>query len=597
MTTGARYVSENSGQSSYTFWISSSRSCGSLMGQVPGDASRTELSNTIIVQNDLTIQEIWDVARTISCDWVDNYVKTVNFNPFTVGMLQSQEVRFQGDQPIECWMDLQLGKWPDISDINSIVKIGDSLSLLVYARDNDFQYDVSVKDCYAFAGPDFDNPNTARLQLTDFDGCVIKDKLISQFYTAREVDGRGSIIVSYAFVNAFKFPDVMDVFMTCNVEICKGDCDSKCSATTITTAPPRRSGSTLFGEPIYTTKPTPACFPGSTNPECGPVVTTQPTIIIPKCYPGSNNPNCPTPPPQKIGKELSPQITTTRCFIGSNDPKCPPICDNDSIDPRCPKPPPPTTTVAPTTTKTDCSLGSLNPNCETATKDGRFGSILFPATITTTPSTTTTELTTRFIPITVPFTKPSTVPTTKRRSGNAIFGEPINTTPPAPKLKPTTTTSSPPLGKQLNEPKSKPEPTGKEWEGESQYHAFHNFHFQKGDGRRSRIFGQRISAKTRSRRTVQETFGVSHPRPLVEKMPLKLSRSLHVVSPIDYSVAEIDETIITANDSPSFICLSSISFIAVSAVFALLLIVLLIFICHRVQKSKLKNKQYYVNKT
>lgn len=652
------------------------------MGQVPGDPSRTQLSNTMIVQNDKEIQEIWDVARTITCDWVDNYVKTINFDPFTVGMLQSQEVRFQGDQPIECWMDLQLGKWPDISSINSIVKIGDPLSLLVYARDNEFQYDVSVKDCYAFAGPDYDDPNTPRLQLTDTDGCVIKDKLISQFYTAREDDNSGSTIVTYAFINAFKFPDVMDVFMTCNIEICKGDCDQKCSAESTTTEAPRRSGSTLFGEPIYTTKPTPLCNPGSTNPECNLIEPTPPpcfagstdprcttTTPRPKCFPGSKDPNCPTTPkPGNIGKQLFPFPSS--CIPGTNDPNClqhinepepttikpptvppttfKPLCFTGSLDPRCPKPstvkpvircPPgsrnpicpaicdeisvdprckprcfpgsrdrrcpkitttqkPTTTQPPSTTKDDCFPGSLNPNCETATKDGRFGSILFPATITTTPSTTTSEQTTRFFPLTVPFTFPTPFTTTNRPSGSILFGEPITTTKRTtfkPKLKPkTTTTKSPGRGKQLSEPKSNPEPTGKEWEGESRYHAFHSFHFQRGDGRRSRVFGQRINPKTRNRRTIRSVS--EHPRPLIGKLPLKLSHSMHVVSPIDYSVTEIDEIMIPTGKPSNFICLSTLSFTGFSVVFALLITLVLIIVILYLKQRRYHSKQPEVEK-
>lgn len=693
MTTGVRYVSENSGQSSYTFSISSSRSCGSVMGQIPGDSSRTQLVNTIIIQNDKEIQEIWDVARSISCDWVDNYIKTVNFNPFTVGMLQSKEVRFQGDQPIECWMDLQLGKWPEVSNINSIVKIGDPLSLLVYARDNEFQYDVAVKDCYAFAGPDYDDPNTPRLQLTDKEGCVIKDKLISQFYAAREEDDIGSVIVTYAFVHAFKFPDVMDVFMTCNVEICKGDCDQKCSAAVprTTTEAPRRSGSTLFGEPIYTTKPTtvrirepkptsppppkPKCYPGSNDPGCPttpryakelfpsncipgsndpncitniniPIVTRKP----PRCYPGSRNPHCqkkcypnskdprckppapPTVPPTTRFKCYTgsrdprcPQPTTTSrpiCYRGSRDPSCPPVCDNISKDPRCRKPDTSneiifecvpgsrdprcpqikTTSAPPVTQKDKCFPGSLNPECETATKDGRYGSILFPATITTTPSTTPVEVTKKFYPITVPFTVPTTTTrrpppvttTTQKPRGGAIFGLPSTTrrTPVKPKLKPkTTTTKSPGRGKQLNEPKSNPEPTGKAWEGESRYHAFHSFHFQRGDGRRSRVFGQRITPKTskRSKRRIRSVTEISNPRPFVGKLPLKLSRSLHVVSPIDYSISSMEETIIPTSGSPSYVCLSFVSVSGFSLVFFLLIITLVIFLFLYIRQRKIRN--------
>jgi len=708
-----RYVSKNSRQSAHSFWISSSSMCGSKMRQLPGDNSRTQLSNTIIIQNDEAIQEIWDVARTISCDWVDNFVKTVNFNPFTVGMLQEEEVSFQGDQPVECWMDLKFGKWPEISNINSIVRIGDPLSLLVYARDNNFEYDISVKDCYAFAGPDYENPNTQRLQLTDKNGCVLKDKLISSFKSARENDNSGSIIVTYAHVQAFKFPDVMDVFMTCNIEICKGDCDDTCSTqpatTTIatTTEGPRRYGSTLFGEPIYTTKPTPVCLPnsvdpkcrtfetkctpGSSDPECYPTDTKTGKQLFPedkKCLPGSSDPKCfaastSTEAPSKItrrprcrsgskhpdcSKKCHPHSTDPRChpkvpprklrcFKGSKNPRCNrtthrPRCFKGSRDSRCPqlttvKPitrktitstttivavtrhstvptvaptkhatiptvapikhatvptvapikhatvptVAPSTTEAPTTPK--CSPDSLDPECETATKNGRWGSILFPATITTLPTTTTTEQITTTTPL-IPSTSEATLetspvtrrtPTTTQKSrGSIIFGEPVTTKKPIqkPRLKSKTTTKSLARGKQISEPKSEPEPV---WQGDPRHHAFHSYHFQKGDGRRSRNFGRRInSASSRKTRSLGD---IQARRPLKDKKPIKLSRSLYVVSSMDFSTPQIDEIII--ENQEEIVCLSSSYLLALSTLFSLivLLLVLFVFLYIRIKRRKL----------
>ncbi|XP_068236797.1 uncharacterized protein [Palaemon carinicauda] len=412
-----RYLDANSGRSSYTLYIPS-EGCGSVMsqdGSVSPDkkkrVSQTRIVNTIIVQNDPTIQEIWDVARTIKCDWVDNFVKSVAFSPFTVGMLDAQEVAFQGDSPIECWMDLKQGEYPNTQDVDSVVKIGETLSLMVYARDNGGMYDVSVKDCYAYGGPDYDNPNVPQIQLTDSQGCVLKDKLISSFYTSRERDAKGEVIVTYAYVKAFKFPDVMDVFMSCNIEVCKGDCDNLCGSTT--TEGPFRSGSTLFGEPITTLSPstTPLCYPGSNDPRCQrPTVPRSTTPKSPTCELGSNDPNCqinfpqqarpstficgfgskdprcaPTTAAPKTGKELHSQpapqqtfgtsrlptsftspppssVTPFICTPGSLDPRCPqpttlspPICFAGSTDPRCPKPTTPFSI--------QCFPGSTDPLC------------------------------------------------------------------------------------------------------------------------------------------------------------------------------------------------------------------------------------------
>merc|ERR1711970_595294 len=64
-----RYVRKNTAQSTLTFKISSGSECGSKMTKISGDPTRTQILNTIIIQNDEFVQEIWDVARTISCDW------------------------------------------------------------------------------------------------------------------------------------------------------------------------------------------------------------------------------------------------------------------------------------------------------------------------------------------------------------------------------------------------------------------------------------------------------------------------------------------------------------------------------------------------
>lgn len=637
-----------------------------------GSGESTRMTNTIIVQNDAAIQEVWDVARTIKCDWVDNYIKTVSFNPFTVGMLDAQEVQFEGDQAIECWMDLLQGTWPDVSDIDPVVKIGETLSLLVYARDNNGMYDVSIKDCYAYGSPDFNDYDTPRIQLTDEQGCVLKDKLISQFYSAREKDDRGEVIVTYALVQAFKFPDVMDVYMSCNVEICKGECDNKCGATDYVPTPtppavtPRgaiRRGSTLFGEPIYTTKP--ACFPGSTDPSCPqttPETTapTVPTTPAPKCVPGSPDPEClinfpeqsrpstfvceegsqdprcqqPTTPvtkPPTPKQSYAPTVPSFSCVPGSKDPRCPPPttpapncypgspdprcpkpttpappkCYPGSTDPRCPKPttepppkcypgspdprcPKPTTQPPPkcypgstdprcpkptTPAPPKCYPGSTDPRCPKPTTSGPIcypGSpdprcprpkpgTLKPTIITTSKPTPrpTPKPTARptYRPTARPTPRPKPTPTPEPTTefpgdypkGSILFPAVITTAspttprtkpptvptraPPKPSLKPTT--KRPNRGKQLDSSAegAKPEPSGKEWEGEARYHAFHSYHYQRGDGRRRRVFGERIPrdrdsrAKSRRSRSADEMT-----RPLIAKVPIRLTRAMSVLA-------------------------------------------------------------------
>jgi hypothetical protein len=55
--------------------------------------------------------------------------------------------------------------------ISEIIKIGETLTILVYIKDNENQYDISVRDCWAYDGEDYESPDTHKLQLTDTEGC------------------------------------------------------------------------------------------------------------------------------------------------------------------------------------------------------------------------------------------------------------------------------------------------------------------------------------------------------------------------------------------------------------------------------------------
>jgi hypothetical protein len=97
----------------------------------------TVISNTIIIQMDPEVQEVWDSARKINCEWTSLVQKRVQFEPFEVQMLDYEEVRFEGDSVVDCWMDLQVGKFPDSEEVTAAVRIGQPLSMLVYAKDDE----------------------------------------------------------------------------------------------------------------------------------------------------------------------------------------------------------------------------------------------------------------------------------------------------------------------------------------------------------------------------------------------------------------------------------------------------------------------------
>ena len=123
---------------------------------------KTGFSNIIIIQMDEEVQEVWDSARKINCEWVNLIKKRVEFEPFEVQMLDFEEVKFEGDS-VDCWMDLQVGRYPESEEIHSAVKIGEQLSMLVYARDDEDMYDMHIKECFAYSSENYDSSATVKL--------------------------------------------------------------------------------------------------------------------------------------------------------------------------------------------------------------------------------------------------------------------------------------------------------------------------------------------------------------------------------------------------------------------------------------------------
>jgi hypothetical protein len=60
---------------------------------------------------------------------------------------------------------------PQTAPISEIIKIGETLTILVYIKDNEKLYDIRVRDCWAYDGEDYESRDTHKLQLTDTEGC------------------------------------------------------------------------------------------------------------------------------------------------------------------------------------------------------------------------------------------------------------------------------------------------------------------------------------------------------------------------------------------------------------------------------------------
>lgn len=215
------------GRTSVNFEISI-HACGTagntengLYGYGAESGSGTYFENIIVVQYDPQVQEVWDQARKLRCTWHDLYEKSVTFRPFPVDMLDVVRADFAGDN-VGCWMQIQVGKGPWASEVSGLVKIGQTMTMVLAIKDDDSKFDMLVRNCMAHDG------KRAPIQLVDQRGCITRPKLMSRFTKIKNF-GASASVLSYAHFQAFKFPDSMEVHFQCTIQICRYQCPEQCS--------------------------------------------------------------------------------------------------------------------------------------------------------------------------------------------------------------------------------------------------------------------------------------------------------------------------------------------------------------------------------
>lgn len=188
--------------------------------------------NILVIQSDAEVQEIWDTARKITCDGIGtagskssgtglqhtNEEKTIIFKPFVVDALEVVSVP-TARGGIDCWMDIQRGQFPNVSPLTEVIKIGEALSVMVFLRDPLGDYDLMVRDCYAFDSDDYEAKTTGHIQLSDKRGCSRKRKIFGTWQRTTETANTGATLILFNTLQAFKFPDRMQVFLKCDVEV------------------------------------------------------------------------------------------------------------------------------------------------------------------------------------------------------------------------------------------------------------------------------------------------------------------------------------------------------------------------------------------
>ncbi|KAK2722742.1 hypothetical protein QYM36_003059 [Artemia franciscana] len=115
-------------------------------------------------------------------------------------------------------MDIQIGKGPLAPSANSLVRIGKTMTMVISAT-GDPGFDIHVRDCITHDG----NRNNPVI-LTDNNGCVLKKKLMGPWQKTRQTGNAEINLLAFAFFQAFKFPDQVEVFLECNIGLCKSEC-------------------------------------------------------------------------------------------------------------------------------------------------------------------------------------------------------------------------------------------------------------------------------------------------------------------------------------------------------------------------------------
>ncbi|XP_040566032.1 uncharacterized protein [Lepeophtheirus salmonis] len=211
-----------------------------LYGYGADSGSGTYFENTIVVQYDPQVQEVWDQARKLRCTWHDQYEKSVTFRPFAVDMLDVVRADFAGDN-VGCWMQIQVGKGPWASEVSGLVKIGQTMTMVLAIKDDEQKFDMMVRNCMAHDG------KRAPIQLVDQKGCVTRPKLMSRFTKIKNF-GASASVLSYAHFQAFKFPDSMEVHFQCTIQICRYQCPDQCGNDVIQA--PAGENNDQYGSPV-----------------------------------------------------------------------------------------------------------------------------------------------------------------------------------------------------------------------------------------------------------------------------------------------------------------------------------------------------------
>jgi len=208
------------GRDYYEFYIQLNR-CGTLGGNTHNALNRKHPSknfmwNTLSIQYSTMIEEEWDEHYKVTCEYGNDYWKTVTFPFLDVEVATGNPLTFTLTPP-ECHMEIREGHGTTGIRVAGPVRVGDPITLVVYMRSELDGFDMIVNNCYAHNGAN------KKIQLIDDNGCPINEKLISRFRGTWSDSGLYETQV-FAYMKAFRFTGSPALYIECDVRMCHGHC-------------------------------------------------------------------------------------------------------------------------------------------------------------------------------------------------------------------------------------------------------------------------------------------------------------------------------------------------------------------------------------
>lgn len=178
-------------------------------------------SNTIVIQKHFLAETVWDVFHKVSCK-ID-LPRTPNLNE----ILKDDSTRSYIHQPhgIESWMEFKVGSDILSSQAVNVLRVGDVFLLVVHLKDGGKHNNLRVTECWAHDGATVDS-SIYSIQI--FNTCQSSD-FITEFTSAKGIFNV-SDMVTYAKLNAFMLPSVVNVQFSCSIKVCRNECLGYCDA-------------------------------------------------------------------------------------------------------------------------------------------------------------------------------------------------------------------------------------------------------------------------------------------------------------------------------------------------------------------------------